>query len=78
LRPRAAGASSLLDIGGGAGVILHELLDGSAMAATFVEIAAAYLRVAREEAEKRGYGDRVRFMQGGREASPSRMKISAF
>lgn len=64
LRPRAAGASSLLDIGGGAGVILHELLDGSAMAATFVEIASAYVKVAQEEAEKRGYGDRVRFMQG--------------
>ena len=64
LRPRAAGVSSLLDIGGGTGVILHEMLDGSAMAATFVEIASAYLRVAREEAEKRGYGGRVRFMQG--------------
>jgi ubiquinone/menaquinone biosynthesis C-methylase UbiE len=54
----------LLDIGGGTGVILHEMLDGSAMAATFVEIASANLRVAREEAEKRGYGGRVRFMQG--------------
>ena len=64
LRPRAAGVSSLLDIGGGTGVILHEMLDGSAMAATFVEIASAYLRVAREEAEKRGYEGRVRFMQG--------------
>jgi magnesium-protoporphyrin O-methyltransferase len=64
LRPIAAEVSRLLDIGGGVGVILHELLDGSAMEATFVEIASAYLRVAREEAERRGYGGRVRFMQG--------------
>jgi hypothetical protein len=64
LRPKAAEASSLLDIGGGVGVFLHELLDGSAMEATFVEIASVYLRIA-QEAEKRGYGDRVRFMQRG-------------
>jgi hypothetical protein len=64
LRPRVASSSSLLDIGGGVGVILHELLDSSALDATFIEIASAYLQVAREEAEKRGYGSRVQFMQG--------------
>ena len=64
LRPKAAESSSLLDIGGGAGVILHELLDGTAMAATFVEIASAFVQVAQEEAEKRGYRNRVQFMQG--------------
>jgi magnesium-protoporphyrin O-methyltransferase len=64
LRPKAAEVSSLLDIGGGVGVILHELLDGSAMEASFVEIASAYLQVAREEAEKHGYRGRVQFVQG--------------
>ena len=64
LRPKAAEVSSLLDIGGGVGVILHELLDGSALTATFVEIASAYLQVAQEEADKRGYRNRVQFMQG--------------
>jgi magnesium-protoporphyrin O-methyltransferase len=64
LRLKAAESSSLLDIGGGAGVILHEFLDGTAMAATFVEIASAFVQVAREEAEKRGYGGRVRFLHG--------------
>ena len=64
LRPKAADASGLLDIGGGVGAILHELLTGSAMSATFVEIASAYLQAAREEAEKRGTASRVRFMQG--------------
>lgn len=64
LRPGIPEGSHLLDIGGGVGVILHELLAGSAMAATFVEIASAYLRVAQEEAEKSGYGERVRFVQG--------------
>jgi hypothetical protein len=64
LRPRTPEIANLLDIGGGVGVILHELLDSSAMDATFVEMASAYLQVAREEAEKRGYANRVRFMQG--------------
>ncbi len=64
LRPKASESTGLLDIGGGVGVILHELLDGSALEATFVEMASAYLQIAREEAEKRGYGSRVQFMQG--------------
>jgi hypothetical protein len=64
LRPRVAGTSGLLDIGGGVGVILHELLAGSTMPATFVEIATAYLQVAREEAEKRGTSSRVQFLEG--------------
>jgi 16S rRNA G966 N2-methylase RsmD len=64
LRPRTAEVSNLLDIGGGVGVIMHELLTGSAMSATLVEIASAYLKVSQEETEKRGYGDRVQFMQG--------------
>jgi hypothetical protein len=64
LRPKATEVFSLLDIGGGVGVILHELLDGSAMEATYVEVASAYLQVAQEEAEKRGNGGRVRFVHG--------------
>jgi hypothetical protein len=64
LRPKAAEASSLLDIGGGVGVILHELLDGSTMEATFVEIASAYVQAAHEEADRRGHDSRVQFMQG--------------
>lgn len=63
---RAAGVegSSLLDIGGGIGVIHHELLDAGANTATHVDLSAPYIRAAREEAMKRGHADRVRFCHG--------------
>jgi 16S rRNA G966 N2-methylase RsmD len=64
LAPKKTEASSLLDIGGGVGVILHEFVAGSAMTATLIETSSAYLQVAQEEAQKRGYSDQVRFMQG--------------
>src|SRR5512142_496382 len=35
--------ASLLDVGGGIGVIHHELLDGTAAAATHVDASSAYL-----------------------------------
>jgi magnesium-protoporphyrin O-methyltransferase len=54
----------LLDVGGGIGAIHHELLDAGLQAATHVDASAAYLEVARQEAAKRGHGDRVRFVQG--------------
>jgi hypothetical protein len=64
LASRTLEVSSLLDIGGGVGVILHELLPGSRIAATFIEVASAYLQIAQEETQKRGYGDRVQVIQG--------------
>jgi hypothetical protein len=64
LRPETTELCGLLDIGGGVGVLMHELLDGSAMTATLVEVSSAYLQVAKEEAHKRGYFDRARFVQG--------------
>jgi Methyltransferase domain len=51
--------ATLLDIGGGIGAIQHELLAAGAARATSVEASAAYLRVAREEAERRGHADRI-------------------
>jgi magnesium-protoporphyrin O-methyltransferase len=50
---------SVLDIGGGIGAIQYELLDAGAARATAVEAAAAYARVAGEEARRRGLGDRI-------------------
>lgn len=64
IRTHAPDARSVLDVGGGAGVMLHELLPGSAAKATYVEAASAYLRVAREEALLHAYADRVRFLHG--------------
>jgi spermidine synthase len=56
--------ATILDIGGGIGAIQHELLDAGAERATSVEASAAYLRVAREEAERRGHADRVDYQAG--------------
>ena len=59
LRERGLDHASVLDIGGGVGVIEHELLDRGASRAQAVDASRAYLRAAREEAERRGHADRL-------------------
>lgn len=54
--------TDLLDIGGGIGVIHHELLEDVAAKATHVDASSAYLKVAREEAKRRGHEQRVNFI----------------
>lgn len=54
--------AELLDIGGGIGVIHHELLEDVARQATHVDASSAYLKVAREEAARRDHADRVQFI----------------
>ena len=54
--------ADLLDIGGGIGAIHHELLKDVARAATHVDASSAYLKEAKEEAIRRGHGDRVNFI----------------
>jgi Cyclopropane fatty acid synthase and related methyltransferases len=54
--------ADLLDIGGGVGVIHHELLKDVARAATHVDASSAYLKEAKEEAARRGHSDRVNFI----------------
>jgi 2-polyprenyl-3-methyl-5-hydroxy-6-metoxy-1,4-benzoquinol methylase len=56
--------ASLLDIGGGIGVLSLELLAAGVSAATHVEAAPAYSDVAAQEAGSRGVSDRLRLMQG--------------
>lgn len=56
---KGSDGKTLLDIGGGVGVIQFELLDAGVHQATGVDAASAYLQVAREEAERRGVADRV-------------------
>jgi hypothetical protein len=51
--------ATVLDIGGGIGAVQHELLEAGAGRATSVEASAAYLRAAREEAERRGHAGRI-------------------
>jgi SAM-dependent methyltransferase len=61
--PEVAG-SSVLDVGGGVGVIHHELLDQGARSATQVDASPAYITVSRGEAIRRGHGDRVAYVEG--------------
>ena len=63
---RGAGdlGDSLIDIGGGIGAIHHALLDGSVRDAVEVDISAASIAAAEEEARQRGHEGRVRFIHG--------------
>ena len=54
--------ASLIDIGGGIGVIHHELLEDIASKATHVDASSAYLKEARGEATRRGHSERVDFI----------------
>jgi predicted TPR repeat methyltransferase len=54
--------ASLLDVGGGIGVIYHELLADTAAQATHVDASSAYLATACEETSRRGNADRVEFV----------------
>jgi len=64
IRAQGVGGASVLDIGGGVGAIQQELLDAGAGQATSVEASAAYMRAARQEAERRGSLDRITYHQG--------------
>ena len=64
LKAEGVAGATLLDIGGGVGVVAHELLAAGANRATAVEASAAYLAAAREEGERRGHGDRVSYLHG--------------
>jgi magnesium-protoporphyrin O-methyltransferase len=54
--------ANLLDIGGGIGVIHHELLEDLAQEATHVDASSAYLKEAKKEAARRGHAERVNFI----------------
>lgn len=56
--------ASLLDIGGGIGALVHELLGEQIAAATLVDAASAHIAAAEAEAERRGRRDRVSFLHG--------------
>jgi magnesium-protoporphyrin O-methyltransferase len=64
LEKHDATSGSLLDVGGGIGVIVHELLVDGVSEATLVDAAPAYLAAAEAEAARRGHADRIRFVQG--------------
>jgi magnesium-protoporphyrin O-methyltransferase len=63
---RAAGVAdaSVLDIGGGVGVIGAELLTAGAASLIDVDASRPYLEAARGEMERRGFGERSTFRHG--------------
>jgi predicted TPR repeat methyltransferase len=64
LRSAGVRGRTLLDIGGGVGVIQHELLRAGAAQASGVEAAPAYLAAAREEAARQGHAERLSLHRG--------------
>jgi magnesium-protoporphyrin O-methyltransferase len=54
----------LLDIGGGVGVIQHELLKEGLSSAISVDASSAYLNAAKKEAEYQGHVDRIVYHHG--------------
>ena len=54
----------LLDIGGGVGAVQHALIEAGVKEATDVDASKAYIKAARQEAERRGIVERIRFQHG--------------
>ncbi|HET6947112.1 MAG TPA: class I SAM-dependent methyltransferase [bacterium] len=64
LRGTPVAGATLLDVGGGVGVIQHELVAAGVARITSVDAAGAYLAAQKAEAARRGYADRVTHLQG--------------
>ena len=63
-RPGDRRETLLLDIGAGVGAIHHTLLDHGVDRAVHVDASVSYLTTAREEAERVGHAERVKFLEG--------------
>jgi SAM-dependent methyltransferase len=61
---RGVSGRTFLDVGAGVGAIHHELMAAGAASGTDVDASPAYLDAARDEARRRGFADRVRYLQG--------------
>jgi magnesium-protoporphyrin O-methyltransferase len=55
---------TLLDIGGGVGIIQHELLPAGVSTAVHIDASTAYLQAAQEEAKRRGHFERITYQHG--------------
>jgi hypothetical protein len=64
LQTEGISGMTLLDIGGGVGVIQHELLKAGVSRCINVEAAQAYIEAAKEEARRQGHEDRVTHLHG--------------
>jgi hypothetical protein len=63
---RAAGVAdaTVLEIGGGVGVVHHELLRAGAARAVDIDASAAYLATARTESQRLGHAERAAYVYG--------------
>jgi magnesium-protoporphyrin O-methyltransferase len=64
VRAEAPAGATVIDIGGGVGLVTHELMRESAGRGTYIDGSSAHVRAAREEAERQGHAGRVRFIHG--------------
>jgi 2-polyprenyl-3-methyl-5-hydroxy-6-metoxy-1,4-benzoquinol methylase len=64
LHARGVAGKTLLDIGGGVGVIQQELLGAGVVAATGVDASSAYVDMATRELQRLGYAERVHYYHG--------------
>jgi SAM-dependent methyltransferase len=64
LRGEGVRGRTFLDVGGGVGVIQHELMASGASAGVDVDASPAYLRACHEEAARRGYAEHIRYLEG--------------
>lgn len=64
IRQQGVNGATVLDIGGGVGVVGAELLAAGASHLTDVDAARPYLVAARAEIERRGHADRATFLHG--------------
>jgi magnesium-protoporphyrin O-methyltransferase len=64
LRSAGVADATVLDIGGGVGVVHHELLRAGAAQAIDVDASSAYLAVARAESTRQGHAARVTYLHG--------------
>jgi 2-polyprenyl-3-methyl-5-hydroxy-6-metoxy-1,4-benzoquinol methylase len=64
VRDAARAGDSLLDVGGGVGVVSLELLSAGVNRATIVEASPSYLDAARRSAEQKGFANRLQFLAG--------------
>ena len=64
IRSQGVEGLTLLDIGGGAGTIQHELITDGVKSVVSVEASESYNMVSKEEAEDRGHLDRIKQVSG--------------
>lgn len=64
LKKLGVSGKTLLDIGGGVGIVQHELIKAGVSQATDVDASQAYIQAAQKEAERQGHPDKISFQHG--------------